>query len=108
MHAQDPTQQVTNQEIGARSPGGRALFAGAMMLVAGIWHGLIGFAGLVHDTLFVRVDGYLYTFDLTVWGWLHLFMGVSLAAVGVAVRGGQPWARGVGIVMVGMSLLVNF
>lgn len=109
MRAQDPSSQVTNQEFSyTRSPGGSALFAGAMMVVAGIWHGLIGFAGLVHDTLFVRVDGYLYTFDLTVWGWAHLFMGIALAAVGVAVRRGQPWARAAGIVMVGLSLLINF
>jgi len=109
MRAQDSSPQVTNQElIVNRSPGGRALFAGAMMVVAGIWHGLIGFAGLVHDTVFVRVDGYLYTFNLTAWGWVHLLMGLALAAVGVAVRRGQPWARAAGIVMVGLSLLINF
>ena len=109
MRAQDPSPQVTNQETTyTRSPGGSALFAGAMMVVAGIWHGLIGFAGLVHDTLFVNVDGYLYTVDLSVWGWAHLFMGAALAAVGVAVRRGQPYARAAGIVMVGLSLLINF
>ena len=109
MRAQDPSPQVTNQETTyTRSPGGSALFAGAMLVVAGIWPGLIGFAGLVHDTLFVNVDGYLYTVDLSVWGWAHLFMGAALAAVGVAVRRGQPWARAAGIVMVGLSLLINF
>ena len=109
MRAQDPSPQVTNQETTyTRSPGGSARFAGAMLVVAGIWHGLIGFAGLVHDTLFVNVDGYLYTVDLSVWGWAHLFMGAALAAVGVAVRRGQPWARAAGIVMVGLSLLINF
>jgi hypothetical protein len=109
MRAQDPSPQVTKQETTyTRSPGGSALFAGAMLVVAGIWHGLIGFAGLVHDTLFVNVDGYLYTVDLSVWGWAHLFMGAALAAVGVAVRRGQPWARAAGIVMVGLSLLINF
>ena len=109
MRAEDPSPQVTNQEnTYTRSPGGSALFAGAMLVVAGIWHGLIGFAGLVHDTLFVNVDGYLYTVDLTVWGWAHLFMGAALAAVGVAVRRGQPYARAAGIVMVGLSLLINF
>ena len=109
MRAQDPSPQVTNQETTyTRSPGGSALFAGAMMVVAGIWHCLIGFAGLVHDTLFFNVDGYLYTVDLTVWGWAHLFMGAALAAVGVAVRRGQPYARAAGIVMVGLSLLINF
>jgi hypothetical protein len=109
MHAQDPSTRVSDQgSTGTRAPGGRALFAGAMLVVAGIWNGLIGFAGLVHDTLFVRVDGYLYTVDLTVWGWAHLFAGAALAGVGVAVRRGLPWARATGIVVVGVSLLINF
>ena len=109
MRAQNPSPQVTNQDSTyTQAPGGSALFAGAMMVLAGVWHGLIGFAGLVHDTVFVRADGYLYTLDLTVWGWAHLFMGLALAAVGVAVRRGQPWARASGIVMVGLSLLINF
>ena len=41
-------------------------------------------------------------------GWVHLFMGLALAALGVAVRRGVPWARASGIVVVGLSLLINF
>ena len=110
MRAQDSSPQVTNQEPADTTPstGGPTLFAGAMLVVAGIWHGLIGFAGLVHDTLFVRVDGYVYTVDLTVWGWVHLLLGLLVAGVGVTVRRGQPWARASAFVLVGASLVVNF
>ena len=109
MRAQEPPPQVTKQEpIGTPSASGPGVFAGTMMVVAGIWHGLIGFAGLVHDTLIVRVDGYLYSFDLTAWGWVHLLLGLVVAVVGVMVRRGLPWARLSGLVLVATSLLVNF
>ena len=48
MRAQEPSPQVVGQEP-ARvtwTADGPTQFAGAMMVVAGIWHGLIGLAGL--------------------------------------------------------------
>jgi hypothetical protein len=109
MHAQDPSPRVTNQEpIDAPASDGPDLFAGTMLVVAGIWHGLIGLAGLAHDTLLVRVEGYVYAVDLTAWAWAHLVLGVVVAAVGVAVRRGQSWAWIVGLLLVGLSLVVNF
>jgi hypothetical protein len=109
MRAQDPTPQVTAQEpVGTPSASGPGVFAGTMMVVAGIWHGLIGFAGLVHDTLFVRVDGYVYTFDITGWGWVHLLLGAVVVVVGLMVRRGMPWAPLSGLVLVGTSMVVNF
>jgi hypothetical protein len=109
MPAQDPSPQVTNQEpIDTPATDGPDLFAGAMLVVAGIWHGLIGLAGLAHDTVLVRQEGYVYAVDLTAWAWVHLVLGVVVAAVGIAVRRGQPWAWIVGMLLVGLSLVVNF
>src|SRR6185312_16607687 len=48
MRAQEPSPQVVGQEP-ARvtwTADGPTQFAGAMMVVAGTWHGLIGLAGL--------------------------------------------------------------
>ena len=109
MRAQDPSPQVMKQEpTGTPSASGPGVFAGTMMVVAGIWHGLIGLAGLAHDTLLVRADGYIYTFDLTAWAWVHLLLGAVVGVVGVMVRRGMPWAALSGLVLVGTSLLVNF
>ena len=110
MRAQEPSPQVVGQEP-ARvtwTADGPTQFAGAMMVVAGIWHGLIGLAGLAHDTLLVPVEGYVYAVDLSAWGWAHVFLGVALAALGVAVHRGLPWSRLTGFLVVGVSLLVNF
>src|SRR6185312_8172544 len=85
MRAQEPSPQVVGQEPAGVtwSADGPTQFAGTMMVVAGIWHGLIGLAGLAHDTLLVPVEGYVYAVDLSAWGWAHAFIGVALAALGV-------------------------
>jgi hypothetical protein len=100
----------------AKSPGLRetpwvrsfAMFAGALMLVAGVYHVLAGVAALVHDVLFVSTPEYIYAFDITGWGWAHMVLGVVVGAAGVAVLQGRTWARVVGIILAGLSLIANF
>ena len=80
---------------------GLAVFAGALMIVSGI-------AAVFNDTVFASTPQYLYAFDLTAWGRIHLFLGVLVGLAGVAVIRGQAWGRFVGIALVAMSLIVNF
>ena len=87
---------------------GMVIFAGVMMLVAGIWHGLSGIAALLNDTLYINTPDYLYALDLTGWGWGHLVLGILVAATGAAILGRQAWGRVVGIVLVVLSLIANF
>jgi hypothetical protein len=78
------------------------------MLVAGIWHALAGIAALLQDTIYVSAPEYVYTFDLTTWGWVHLLVGILVILAGVGVAGGQTWARAVGIVLACVSMIANF
>ena len=87
---------------------GLTVFAGVVMVISGVWHVLVGIAALVRDVVFVVTPGYVYTVDLTVWGWIYLLLGILVAVAGVAVFSGQVWARVVGIGLAGLSLLVNF
>ena len=87
---------------------GLIVFAGALMIVAGTYHALAGIAALARDTVYVSTPGYVYSFDLTGWGWVHLLLGVLVAVAGVAVLRGQPWGRVVGIVLAALSLVANF
>ena len=78
------------------------------MIIAGIWHALTGIAALVHDNVYITTPQYIYSFDLTGWGWIHLLLGILVAGAGVALLKGQTWARVVGIVLAGLSLIANF
>ena len=87
---------------------GLALFAGTMMIVLGVNQVLAGIAGIADDEVYVPVGGYVYGFDLTTWGWIHLVVGAIAALAGVFIFRGQDWARGVGIWLAFLSIIANF
>jgi hypothetical protein len=87
---------------------GLTVVAATLLVIAGIWHILAGIAALVHDNVYIATPEYIYTFDLTAWGWVHLLLGVVQVVAGFAVLKGQMWARVVGIVLACLSLIANF
>ena len=87
---------------------GLAVFAGALMIVSGIAAVFEGIAAVFNDKVFASTPQYLFAFDLTAWGWIHLFLGVLVGLAGVAVIRGQAWGRFIGIALVGLSLIANF
>jgi hypothetical protein len=87
---------------------GLTLFGAALMMVAGVWHVLAGIAALFRDTVYVTTPEYLYAFDITAWGWVHLLLGILVLVAGLGVIRGQTWARMVGIVLACLSLIANF
>ena len=62
----------------------------------------------MRDNVYVATPQYIYSFDLTAWGWVHLLLGVLAIVAGFAVLKGQTWARVVGIVMACLSMTANF
>ena len=87
---------------------GIAVFAGVIMIVGGAFQAVEGLAGIVHDKYLVVLPNYIYAFDLTVWGWLHLLVGLALLAIGIFLIKGQTWARVAGMIVAGISALLNF
>jgi hypothetical protein len=87
---------------------GFAVFAGLMMIIGGVNQALLGLAGVLQDDVYVPVQEYVYGFDLTTWGWVHLGFGLVLVLTGVSVLGGKAWARAVGIWVVMLNLVASF
>lgn len=87
---------------------GVAVFAGVIMIVAGAFQAIEGLAGIVNDQYLVVLPNYFLAFDITLWGWLHLLVGLALLAVGVFVLRGATWARVAGMILAGISALLNF
>lgn len=104
-----PEAELTGEEEReAGWAGGFVMFAGILMLVVGVWHALAGIAALLNDKLYMSTPEYLYSFDLTGWGWAYLAFGVLVAAAGGAVLKGLTWGRVVGVVLAALSLIANF
>jgi len=87
---------------------GPILLASAILVITGIMQVFIGTTALVHDRIFDGEPRYLYSFDLTVWGWAELLTGVLCVAAGYAALRGLTWARMLGIGLASLSMIFQF
>ena len=89
--ADTQTPKGGNQSVSPLAHG-IAVFAGVIMIVGGAFQAVEGLAGIVNDQYLVVLPNYFYAFDLTLWGWLHLLVGLALLAIGVFLLRGATWA----------------
>jgi hypothetical protein len=87
---------------------GFTVFAAVMMIMVGVWQALAGLIAIVENEFYVQTRNYLFEFDATTWGWIHLVVGVIVAFAGWGLLSGQTWARIVGITLAALSATVNF
>jgi hypothetical protein len=87
---------------------GVAVFAGVIMIVGGAFQALQGLAGILRDQWLVVLPNYIYAFDLTVWGVIHLLVGLALVVIGASLLRGQTWARVAGLIVAVVSAIMNF
>ncbi|MCZ4099713.1 hypothetical protein C8250_002590 [Streptomyces sp. So13.3] len=90
------------------SQSGWIVFAAIMMIFSGAMAILEGISAIAKDDLFVRTTNYTFQFNLTSWGWIHLILGIIVLLAGCALFSGALWARAVGVILVGLSLIANF
>ena len=87
---------------------GFILFAGLMMIMVGIWQALEGLIGIFENEFYVATRNYLFQFDATTWGWIHLVVGLLVAFAGWGLLSGRTWARAVAITLAVLSAIANF
>jgi hypothetical protein len=79
-----------------------------MMWLIGGFHAIAGLVAIVNEEFYAVTPEYIFQFDVTAWGWIHLIGGVIVFLAGVALLSGQVWARSVGVILAVVSMLVNF
>ncbi|MFF2043849.1 hypothetical protein ACFVVX_25850 [Kitasatospora sp. NPDC058170] len=87
---------------------GLVIFAGVLMLLNGFMEMLRGIMAIADDDVFLTTQRYVFRFDLTGWGWIHVIVGALVAVVGAFLLKGAPWARYAGIVLTVVSALDSF
>lgn len=94
----------------SRSTGtpGPLLAAGIFMLLVGAFHVVQGVVALANDTFFAGGKSYWFQWDLTAWAWVHLGLGVLVAAMGIALLRNADWARTVAVIMASLSIIGSF
>jgi hypothetical protein len=87
---------------------GFILFAAIMMIMVGVFQAIQGLIGIFENEFYVATRKYLFEFDATRWGWIHLILGLLVAFAGWGLFSGRTWARVVGITLAVLSAIANF
>jgi hypothetical protein len=87
---------------------GFTVLAGMLMILGGLWGFFEGLVAIIHQSFYTTLPNYTFQFNVHGWGWIHLILGVVVAAAGVCVLLGQTWAKLLGIVLAVFSGIANF
>ncbi|WP_443056411.1 DUF7144 family membrane protein [Streptomyces sp. NBC_00667] len=87
---------------------GGTLFAGVLLLVDGVLGIIKGITGLAKDDVYAHLGNYVFKFNLTTWGWIHLILGIILVVVGAGLLKRVLWARVAGVVLAGCGIILDF
>lgn len=87
---------------------GGTMFAGVLMMVNGILGIFEGIAGIAKDDVYERIGDYVYKFNLTTWGWIHLVLGILVAVVGWGILKGAGWAKASGVALAALAIVAQF
>ena len=87
---------------------GWIMFASVMLILVGTFQAIAGLVALFNDEYYlVTRNDLVISLDYTTWGWVHLLLGIVVAAAGLGLAVGQMWARVVGIIVAALSAIVN-
>jgi hypothetical protein len=109
MTEQSPSQ---SRSVRGQEPSGWAvgfiLFAAIMMIMVGVFQALQGIIAIFENEFYVATRNYLFQFDATTWGWIHLLVGLLVAFAGWGLLSGRTWARVVALILAVLSAITNF
>jgi hypothetical protein len=87
---------------------GWTVFAAFMSILIGAWWVIAGLVALINDDFYVATRNYVFKFNLTTWGWIHLIVGLLVLLAGFGLFTGAVWARTVGVLMSLLAAVVAF
>jgi len=87
---------------------GWAYFASIMLMIVGSFGIIVGIVGIAKKEFYVIGAKWVFTFNVTTWGWIHLILGIVVLLAGIGILSGNVLARTVGVVVAAISAIVNF
>lgn len=87
---------------------GAVAFAGVLLIMVGLFHALQGIVALAGDDIYAVTKNYVFKFDFTTWGWIHLILGLLVAGAGAGLFFGKTWARAVAVFAAAVSMVGSF
>ncbi|WP_267243404.1 hypothetical protein [Streptomyces sp. PR69] len=101
---------TTPQRSGGSATVARGLvaFAAVMLFIAGLLDLFRGIMAIAEDEVFITTPDYVFEFDLTGWGWIHLILGALAILVSLGLFTGSVAARAAGVGLAGLLIIANF
>jgi hypothetical protein len=82
--------------------------AAIFLMIGGICHAMQGVVGIATNEFYVTTQHWVFQFDVTTWGWIHIIVGAITVLAGIGLFSGAVWARTVAVAIAAVSILVNF
>ena len=103
-----PQYRPSEEEEVAVGRIGLILFAAILMVMGGVFQAFTGLVAIFNDQFLIPTREYLFQFDRTSWGWIHLVLGAVVAGAGAGLLAGRTWGRVIAIVLALCSAVVMF
>lgn len=103
-HMTEPGRNPVRQVVAALT----TIAVAVLLLVLGLLSLFEGISAVVDDELFVPGREYVYEFDTTSWGWIHIVLGGLIVLIALALFTGAVWARVIAVMLAGLSIIANF
>ncbi|WP_280233001.1 DUF7144 family membrane protein [Nocardia cyriacigeorgica] len=87
---------------------GTSIGAAILLLTVGVLSILQGISAVAEDKLFVVGIEYVYEFDTTTWGWIHIVLGIILVICALGLMTGTTWGRVAAVTIAALSIIANF
>ncbi|MBF6357617.1 hypothetical protein IU449_24235 [Nocardia higoensis] len=87
---------------------GVSIGASILLLTVGLLQLFQGISAVVEDELFIVGPEYIYQFDTTAWGWVHIVLGAILIISAFGLMTGATWGRVAAITLLAVSIVANF
>lgn len=88
---------------------GVAAYATAALLLLAAASSIVqGIFALIDNRIVVITPNYIVAFNMTLWGCIHLIVGLAAAAIAVGLLRGTVWARIAAITIASLSIVSMF
>jgi hypothetical protein len=102
-----PTGVTPEARRGRSEPSGWIVFAATVLFMVGMFDGIWGLGAILNDEV-VTVGGQgVIVWDITVWGWVHLLVGLVMIATSVGLFMMKGFARWLGIFFAALSAILQ-
>ena len=87
---------------------GITVTAAVILILGGVLHAMQGVVGLANNEFYVTTQNWIFKFDATTWGWVHILVGLIAIGTGIGLFYGAVWARTLGVIVAAVSIFANF